>query len=125
MARIEALLGARAPEGAQDWDLEAAGPERFEALVEAYASGQWNDDERFALGAVLLSTLDDRLYTTNPVDADTLARFEQLMLRDVRILANRIDYWAMPDEPDPDNVFRVTPIARRIRAAAEAGAATP
>jgi hypothetical protein len=97
----------------------SARPARFEALLDAYERLEWTEDERFALGGLLFSTLDDRLYGEAPSD-EVLTRFEALMVRDAPILASRIAYWALSDERDPDNTFRVTPVARRIRAAAEA-----
>ena len=47
-----AVLGDDSGPDAQDWAVEAARPERFESLVDAYAHGSWSDDEKFALARI-------------------------------------------------------------------------
>lgn len=120
MARITATLGDHAPPGAQDWAVEAARPERFEALVQSYAEGTWSDDEKFALASLIFASLDERLYTDYLVPFVVIERFMDLMVRDAVLVAPCVGYWAMSDEDDLENTFRATPVAREIRARADA-----
>ena len=120
MARIAAVLGDDSGPDAQDWAVEAARPERFESLVDAYAHGSWSDDEKFALASLIFACLDERMYTEVPASPRYLEDFICLMVRDVVIVAPRVGYWAMSHEDELDNAFRVTPIAREIQDRANA-----
>lgn len=108
---IERALRVRARSGAQDWDVELASKEIAAPAVTLYEHGGLTEDEIFALGSLLFAALDERL------DGDVERRFATLAVRDAHILASALRYWALLDELDPGNVFRVTPFARAVVAA--------
>src|SRR5438876_493 len=56
------------PPGGQDWEIETADAARVGEFLDAYEAGGLDDDERFALMAMIVASYDDRLSESRPRD---------------------------------------------------------
>jgi hypothetical protein len=96
----------------QDWEIEAADPNRVSEFLDYYDTRQLNDDERFTLMSLIVASFDERLsdgrdeVLQNRIVAHLVAKFD--------VLNCLVQYWALPDEDATDNVFSFTPVARQI-----------
>jgi hypothetical protein len=110
IGRLSAELGLA--KVGQDWDIEAADAYRVAEFLDYYDSHQLNDDERFALMSLVVASYDDRLPSGQ--DGGLEGRIVARLQAKFGVLNYLVQYWALPDEDDPENTFKFTPIARRI-----------
>ena len=108
-------LGGGDEKPSQDWDLTIADPTRLAEFCDLYESGSLNDETKFALMMLIVSSLDDALHgnSTGP-DTSIEARIERLLRQDFVLHLHTIYNWALLDNADHDNVFPVTPLLRSI-----------
>lgn len=100
----------------QDWDLLLADPARLSEFCDLYESEELDADTKFALMRLIVASLDDliREESTEGANADMAGRVEGLLRQDFVLNLHTLDYWCLHDEPDPQNVFPVTLLLRRI-----------
>lgn len=97
----------------QDWEIECADAERLDEFLSLYERGGLSDDDRFALMALIVSSLDDWL-RTGGADKAVLRRVRRHLLADFSLHAWTIHYWCLSGESDPHNLFHATPFMREI-----------
>jgi hypothetical protein len=113
--RLNTLLNL--PDVGQDWAIILAAPVRLHEFCDLYESGTIDEETRFALMCLIVSSLDDILYEgelRGETAQRTVERVEALLRRDFVLHFHTISYWCLHEETDPDNVFRVTSLLRRI-----------
>ena len=89
---------------------------RVEEFLNAYEAQPLNDDERFALMALIIASYDDWLEEGNE-DPALLERLRRHLLERFDLHGYTVQYWSFPDEDDPENVFAATGLARQVMAA--------
>jgi hypothetical protein len=99
----------RLPTVGQDWDLESADPNRVAEFLDFYDSQRLNDDEKFTL---ILASYDESLRKGN--DETLQSRIVEHLLAEFDLLNYLVQYWSLPDEDEPDNIFHFTSIARQV-----------
>lgn len=97
----------------QDWEVELADGTRASEFVAAYDAADLDDDDRFALMALVIASVDDAIDQGFDI-AKTWSRVVQLLRRDGRLHASTMKYWSCGDDPDPDHQFSVTPFIRPV-----------
>jgi hypothetical protein len=97
----------------QDWDLECADAGRVEEFLDVYERHVLNDDDRFALMALIVASLDDYLFSGATGEA-LLQRVRQHLVADYSLHKATITYWSLPEESDNDNLFHITPLMREV-----------
>jgi hypothetical protein len=103
-------------EAGQDWELEVTDGARVEEFLDAYEGEPLNDDERFALMALIIASYDDWLEEGNEAPA-LRERLRRHLLGRFDLHGYTVQYWSLADEDDPENVFAATGLAREVMAA--------
>jgi len=112
-ARLSSLLGLAHDPFMQDWELQCADALRIGEFLDLYEQGRLNDDDRFALMALIVASFDDWL-SDGRADEAMSERIRRLLAVDFSLHEATIHYWCLSDESDPDNLFIVTPFMREI-----------
>jgi len=138
--KLEKLLRLPATGEEQDWEIELADPNRLDEFIRVFSEGEYNQEERFAFGALIVSSFDgllrcnrskkqrenlyDYLVENNDVDDDIVTLYkEKEMLIWSRILAvlkedeilydGIVEYWALRGEYSDSEPFLITPFFQR------------
>ncbi len=109
--KLSTVLGIKEFVSTQDWELIHADPKRVNEFVTLYERGDLTNDDRFALMALIIASLDDKMSTTGADDGFN-ERIHHLLVTDFSLHESTIWYWCVWDEPDTQNIFRVTPLMR-------------
>ena len=112
-AKLSSLLGLTNEPYMQDWELECADACRICEFLDLYGKGSLNDDDRFALMALIVASFDDWL-SEGGADEAILLRIRHLLDSDFKLHEATICHWCLPDESDSNNVFSATPFMREI-----------
>jgi hypothetical protein len=108
----------RLPPGGQDWEIEVADAARVGEFLDAYEAGGLDDDERFALMALVVASYDELLQACGDADRQVWARLRGHLLGEFGLHAYTVQHWSLPDhDDDPDHVFLFTALAREVMAA--------
>jgi hypothetical protein len=97
----------------QDWDIELADKTRLGAFLAAYEDPSTSADDKFALMALLLASVDQHLgdNATLPGEWD---RVVKLLAEQPDLHREQIEYWARTEENDPEGWFCLTPHIRDV-----------
>jgi hypothetical protein len=112
--RLNRLLNLPYQNGMQDWDIELADPMRVNIFCNLYDTGRLDTEEKFALMRLIVASLDDLLSAGEKGNAAIVQRVEPLLRQDFALHLHTIEYWCLQEETDPENVFAVTPLLRRV-----------
>jgi len=99
--------------GSQDWELECADLNRIGEFLDLYEDQGLNDDERFALMALIVASFDDYL-STNRNDVALASRIRRHLTTHFELHKSTIHYWSLPGESKPETLFSITPFIRQI-----------
>jgi len=91
----------------QDWDLVVSDPKRITEFLSKYETLDLNDDERFALMALIVASFDQ----LPPAGAETghvWTDISRLLRSDRALHESTIRRWALLDDPDVEDGFPVT-----------------
>ena len=91
-----------------------ADPDRVSEFCDLYESGELDDDTRFALMQLIVSSLDDLLRERESVSREAQERVERLLWQDFVLCFHIVHYWSVQEETDPETYFAVTPMMRQI-----------
>ncbi|WP_435892850.1 hypothetical protein [Oceaniferula spumae] len=97
----------------QDWEIEAADPGKIDQYLQCYSNSVENDDERFTLMALILGAYEE-YHAMNPPDAEHWPKIRSILLADMEIHRDHIDYYQCNDDGDEDGCFPITPLMRSI-----------
>lgn len=107
-------IGVPAPdEFSQDWEYEVSDASRIEEFLFAYEHVELNEDEKFTLMIIVISSYDDALAMGN-FEMEWDDTISSLLLKDINIHESTIFYWAMQNEEELENCFCVTPLMRKF-----------
>jgi hypothetical protein len=108
-------LGLPSPDPfSQDWEYEVADSSKVGEWLNAYNSGEFDPCQLTMLMEMILASYEDAMRegSARPEDRDTIRR---CLLQGRKLHEATVDYWALPDEPDLENGFAITPLMRDIR----------
>jgi hypothetical protein len=115
--RVQELLGVYYDGWMQDWPLEVSDASRLAEFCDAYEHLDLSRIEKFALMQLILFSLDD----SQEIDdwlagepAPLVSRIRALLRRNFVLHLHTVEYWRMPEETDPENVFKVTHLLREV-----------
>jgi hypothetical protein len=101
------------------WEIMCCFGERTEEFLGCYeTASDLTEDDRFALMAMIICSLDDRIRAMGD-DPGLADRLRRQLAADFAVHEWTIYYWALwastPElDPDPDHIFPVTPLMRAI-----------
>ena len=102
----------------QDWEIELADSLRVEEFVDIYETESLDDDERFALMALIVASFEDVL-SENPEKQDCWPRISQALHSQFDLHSYTVSYWAAPGADLKDGCFSITPLMREVWAACQ------
>lgn len=97
----------------QDWELEITDSSRVLEFIMFYEKQVLNENERFALMALIIASYDDYLSGGNVPDL-VWTKIKYFLLKHFAIHKNKIIYWALEEENDIENCFAITPLMREV-----------
>ncbi|NTX36685.1 hypothetical protein HUA78_19750 [Myxococcus sp. CA033] len=113
--KLTAALALPATGQEQDWDAELADAARIGEFLHAYQNLPLTPDDRIALMALILASVEIRLSVGLDV-ADYWEQIAAMLGRERDLYREMIGYWACEGENDPEAWFHLTPMVRRAEA---------
>jgi hypothetical protein len=106
--RLKSVFGIPHEHDMQDWPLEVSDSTRLQEFCDAYEFEKLNDIEKFALMQLILFSVEDE-----PKDPSQ-ERIKRLLLCDFLLHLHTLNYWRLPEETGPENVFPITSLIREV-----------
>lgn len=107
-------LDLRATGLEQDWDIELANADRIIEFINFYENTFLNDNEKIALGALIIGSLED-LANKESVNNEIWKKVKKLLCNNYNLLRPVIDYWSLSHEKNHKDAFAITPLLRTIQ----------
>jgi hypothetical protein len=98
----------------QDWEVELADPNRINEFVSFYENSILNSDQRYALMALIIASLEDLSYI-KPIESVLWRRISSIILKEYELYRPLIDYWSLVDEKCSGNFFSITVLMRSLK----------
>ena len=98
----------------QDWDIEMADPGRVDDFNEFYAENELSVDKKVAVMSLLLASYEDYLCENDLVVDSKWSKIESMLISEMPIFKDLIDYWSLNDNSTRGDVFHITPLVREI-----------
>lgn len=99
----------------QDWEVELADSKRVKEFVSFYKGLSLSLDEKMALMALILASYDDYLEENDIGKNEFWDEIRFLLRSEEELFRELLNYWSLDGEIDPENYFKITPLARSIR----------
>ncbi len=112
--RLAKMFGL--PSAGQDWEIVCADADRVCEFLDAYESAPLNQDEKFTLMALIVASYDE-LLTKGCDDPRHWDRIRRHLLDRFDLHGYTVQYWSLPEEDEPNDVFDFTWRAREIMTA--------
>lgn len=100
----------------QDWDLEMASFKRFHEFLNFYRENYLSDDEKVALMSLILASYDDFLNEYELKSDSMWDCIRKELVKDRVIFVELLEYWSLNNEIMEQNIFKITPLIRMIKA---------
>lgn len=99
----------------QDWDLEMADSNRINDFLKFYQQNDLSEYKKAAVMSIILASYNDFL-NENDVEIDYRWNEIKSILDSKKIFfKDLINYWSLCNEVDDGNLFRITPLIRKIK----------
>lgn len=99
----------------QDWDIEMADSNRINDFLEFYQQNDLSVDKKMAVMSLLLASYED-FFNENDLKIDDRWRDVSSILETEKVIfVDLINYWSLSNEVEEDNLFRITPLMRKIK----------
>ena len=98
----------------QDWDIEMATPSRIDEFIRFYPRLDLTNSEKSALMALIFASYDE-LLKENMLECEIWKKIKFYIQKEKELFQELVDYWALPNEQNIDNLFNITPITRKLR----------
>ncbi|MEV0296819.1 hypothetical protein [Nocardia sp. NPDC050710] len=120
--RVAQLANVAYEDWMQDWPIEVADPARLDEFVDLLLANKADWELSFWLLDLVLESAEDDLVLASAED-DLVERTEPLVDALVAVwkateapgIAQKLEYWACLDAPDPDGMYLVSPLLREAR----------
>ena len=96
----------------QDWEYEVADSCRVNEFISFYETAVLDQDERFALMSLIISSFDDAISEAKDQEG-TWMRIKNHLIREMLMYRNTILYWSVVEE-ELEDCFSITPYMRQI-----------
>ncbi len=96
----------------QDWEYEVADSSRVSEFVSFYENGILNDDEKFALMIIIITSYNDALSEGN-AQSEVWDKVKYHLLNEINIHKNTIVYWSLEGD-ELEDCFEITPLMREL-----------
>ncbi|TQF14692.1 hypothetical protein FJV41_17340 [Myxococcus llanfairpwllgwyngyllgogerychwyrndrobwllllantysiliogogogochensis] len=111
--KLTAALDLPANGQEQDWEIELADPSRVDEFLTAYRSLPLSPDDKVALMALILASVDRRLDSGIGVPTEW-TQIVELLRADRDLHRASLEYWTCEGDDDPDSWFQLTPLVRSV-----------
>jgi len=99
----------------QDWDIEMADSNRINDFLKFFQQNDLSVDEKIAVMSLILASYEDFL-NENDLEIDNRWKDVSSILETERVIfVDLINYWSLNNEVEEDNLFRITPLMRKIK----------
>lgn len=107
LLELNKLLKFNASGDEQDWDIELADYKRVTEFIEIVSSANLSLPERCAIVELILASYDD--YIMNKGDDETVWNsIVRVLDAHFQLYIDTLNYWALTQEYDINNVFEIT-----------------
>ncbi|MBN9680903.1 MULTISPECIES: hypothetical protein [unclassified Corallococcus] len=113
IARLTTALALPSNGQEQDWDVELADPARIGEFLTAYRSLPLGSDDRVALMALMLASVDRRLGSGLGVPSEW-SQIANLLGAERDLHRESLEYWMCEADDEPDTWFHLTPLVRAL-----------
>lgn len=107
-------LGLPATGREQDWDIELSDSARLDEFLFFYKEKTLDDEQRFAMMALIISSFED-LVGEKEKNHDSWKTISKILAENFEFFSPLFDYWCVDDEPDSNDVYKVTKLMRSVR----------
>lgn len=98
----------------QDWDIEMATPSRVKEFIRFYPRLNLSNSEKNTLMALIFASYDE-LLNESTVEYEIWEKIKSHIQREKEIFQELVEYWALPNEKDANNLFNITPKTRKLK----------
>jgi hypothetical protein len=112
--KLSDRLGLYWEESMQDWEFTVSDSRRLSDFLKVYQTELDNDDDKFTLMSLIVSSFDDGL---SEADTEVKKMWEicrTILEKECFLHFSIIKYWSLLEEKDEENVFSITPYMREI-----------
>lgn len=107
---ISKLLGFTITGNEQDWAVEFADKDRINEFISILKSATLSADEQYGMICLIIASYEDYLYCKKDVNNKIWNEITNHI--DIGKHIDILNYWALWNERNSDNMFQVTPIIR-------------
>lgn len=111
--RIAKRFGLFWHKNEQDWELIASKPEYISDFLKVYQTELEDDDDKFTLMGLIISSFDDIISERNEDTMNDWEICKIILEKECFLHYAHIKYWSLLDEFS-DNVFDITPLMREV-----------
>jgi len=111
---VNALFGLPASGDEQDWAVELSDKSRIMEFVDFMQKTDLLYSLRYAIMELIISSYDDYLYSESDDDLGIWNKIKELVSKDKSGYTNIIEYWALRNEKDENNLFNITLLVRSL-----------
>lgn len=98
----------------QDWDIELSDITRLDEFLDILDHQLLIDDQKYALMALIIASYDN-FDQVNSSDDPYKERIRQHLQKNLSLYEDLLNYWAVPEEDNPEYYFNISPFIRTIR----------
>lgn len=112
--KFNEILGLIEDPKSQDWEIECSDPERIDEYIECYGKHAHTAEEKFTLMALILGAFDE-YHALNLPATSAWWKVKKLLLNDLTIHRDHIEYYQCGNEVDDVYMFPITSKMREIK----------
>ncbi|MFP2895879.1 hypothetical protein [Corallococcus sp. 4LFB] len=113
IVKLTAALALPASGQEQDWEIELADPARIGEFLTAYRSLSLSPDDKVALMALMLASVDRRLDSGLGMPSEW-SQIANLLGAEQDLHRESLEYWMCEGDDEPDAWFHLTPLVRAL-----------
>jgi hypothetical protein len=98
----------------QDWPIEVSDKDRLPEFIATLETGGLSEKEEIAIAALAVASYEDYLYCNEDDGNSMWKELSEFISAKKDLYSELIDYWSLHDKDDAENMFRVTPLMRRL-----------
>ncbi|MEM6816707.1 MAG: hypothetical protein AAF600_20350 [Bacteroidota bacterium] len=113
--RLSERMGLPWFDGMQDWDLISSDSGRIKEFLSPYKTGNLNDDEKFAMMELIVSSFDDLAREKGSLHHNDLWQdCKNILINECWLHISTIHYWSSLEDNHPEDGFPSTKFIRPV-----------